>query len=70
MGALGLIVDMRYLPIGYTPYRSGLKKETFLALLRRKESLSSSLIPLHVVQASKAKTMTGISAQVVYTRDR
>jgi hypothetical protein len=47
-----------------TPNHSALRRETFLALLRRKESPSSSLILLHVVQASKAKTMTGTSAQV------
>jgi hypothetical protein len=62
MGAFGLIVDMRYLPIRFTPYLSGLRKETFFALLRRKELLSSSLILPHVVQASKAKAIAGISA--------
>src|SRR6266852_2633122 len=47
-----------------TPNHSALRRETFLALLRRKESPSSSLILLRVVQASRAKTMTGTLAQV------
>lgn len=47
-----------------TPNHSVLRREPFLALPRRKESPSSSLILLHVAQASKAKTMTGTLAQV------
>lgn len=61
MGALGLIVDIR---CSGTHHYSALRRETFLALLPKKESPYSSPILLHVVQALRAKTMTGILAQV------
>jgi hypothetical protein len=45
-------------------HHSALRRETFFALLQRKESLSSSLILLRVAQVSKAKMMTMILVQV------
>lgn|SRR6266850_1701508 len=47
-----------------TYHHSALRRETFFAPLQKKESLSSSLILLRVAQASRAKMMNTILAQV------